>query len=575
MREQSNASHASFGNMKIDPHKLDMLDARISGEGGVESSTGFEPSRFSSEYTPPRSAMSFNDDSKSQPLVSFENDGEVSQSSCQTVHAGNLRPKNKSSTDGTPQPGKEQLDGNGITPPSKKKKTPSKRPASAIGDRHHTKKQPTSTESDIQRKKIRTKTKPVEQAKKSEAVSASATMNESTTANAPSQKQQLHQQSEAASKSESRDMHFYFGANSNPSSRSQPSQLSSPPALQSKKEHKSANQKSLHSFFGITTNKNNDGEKKGKDSGAPAGAKIAGPMKEKQASDDGSSSTQSQPRKAPQDATSPSRTTKKQSSGSKDDSSSEAANLQLEHKRLRGKIEELQKQLEDANARNNSIRNNQTMISTNLQRQLKSMKQELESVRRETNVKAAKAMNVIETLVREESIRAAKELRQQLASDGARLGRLVSSRVGLRSHDHWEDGHDPLVVKQRKAELKQKREALERRREELSKTSLEPEARASQHTNQSTDTVLESDASNSQADLSMMNEFDRFEANETIKMHLDEVRREEAKLNEQERALQIEKQAHVRALKRVASEDSSKFRLKYKVSWAYSITFAY
>ena len=138
MREQSNASHASFGNMKIDPHKLDMLDARISGEGGVESSTGFEPSRFSSEYTPPRSAMSFNDDSKSQPLVSFENDGEVSQSSCQTVHAGNLKPKNKGSTDGTPQPGKEQLDGDGITPPSKKKKTPSKRPASAIGDRHHT-----------------------------------------------------------------------------------------------------------------------------------------------------------------------------------------------------------------------------------------------------------------------------------------------------------------------------------------------------------------------------------------------------------------------------------------------------
>src|SRR5210317_1711027 len=203
MREQSNASHASFGNMKIDPHKLDMLDARISGEGGVESSTGFEPSRFSSEYTPPRSAMSFNDDSKSQPLVSFENDGEVSQSSCQTVHAGNLKPKNKSSTD-APQPGKEQLDGNGITPPSKKKTTPSKRPASAIGDRHHTKKLATSTESDIQSKKIRTKTKPPEEAKKLEAVSASATMSESTTASAPSQKQQLHQQSEVASKTESR-----------------------------------------------------------------------------------------------------------------------------------------------------------------------------------------------------------------------------------------------------------------------------------------------------------------------------------------------------------------------------------
>ena len=63
MDQQSNASHASFGNLKIDPHKLDMLDARISGEGGVESS--FEELSKLSSYTPPRSAMSeFNDDSK-------------------------------------------------------------------------------------------------------------------------------------------------------------------------------------------------------------------------------------------------------------------------------------------------------------------------------------------------------------------------------------------------------------------------------------------------------------------------------------------------------------------------------
>jgi tousled-like kinase len=207
------------------------------------------------------------------------------------------------------------------------------------------------------------------------------------------------------------------------------------------------------------------------------------------------------------------------------------------------------------------------MISTNLQRQLKSLKSELESVRRETNIKTTKAMDVIEKLVRDESIREAKDLRQKLASDGARLGRLVSSRVGLRSHDHWEDGHDPLVLKQRKAELKMKREALERRREDLAKAQqaqsnsevMSPESRSSQ-------TALESESSNSQIDLALMNEFDRFEANETIKMHLDEVRREEAKVNEEERALQIEKQAHVRALKRVASEDSSKFRLRRKVS---------
>ncbi len=565
MDQQSNASHASFGNLKIDPHKLDMLDARIIGEGGVESS--FEELSKLSSYTPPRSAMSeFNDDSKSnKPLVSFENDGEVSQSSCQTVHAGNLKAKAKDNVDKTPQHnGRQKIDDGGMTPPSsKKKRTPSKRPASAIGGRNPAKKQAGSIESETQSKKLKTKSKPSEDAKKSDVVSATS-ISESTTVTAgvPSQTEQQQQQqqqqqpTEALSKNESRDMHYYFGAHSNPS-RSQPSQVSSPPALHSKKEQKSANQKTLHSFLGITAKKNVDKEKKGKEENSTdAGVSKVGAAKEKQASDVS----------APQVTTLTSRPNKKkQPNANKDDTQSESNNLQLENKRLLSKIEELQKQLEDANARNNSIRNNQTMISTNLQRQLKSLKSELESVRCETNIKTTKAMEVIEKLVREESIREAKELRQKLASDGARLGRLVSSRVGLRSHDHWEDGHDPLVVKHRKAELKMKREALERRREDLAKAQANSGVIMSPE--RSTGTMLESGASNNHHDLAQMNDFDLFEANETIKMHLDEVRREEAKLNEEERALHIEKQAHVRALKRVASEDSSKFRLKHKVSY--------
>jgi len=568
MDQQSNASHASFGNLKIDPHKLDMLDARISGEGGVESS--FEELSKLSSYTPPRSAMSeFNDDSKSnKPLVSFENDNEASQASCQTVHAGNLKSKTKDNNDDKTSQyfGQPKIDNSGITPPSsKKKRTPSKRPASAIGGRQLAKKQVGSTESETQSKKLKTKTKPSEDTKKSDGgACVSATPSESTTATAGEQQQQ--QQSAEASKSESRDMHYYFGAHSNPS-RSQPLQLSSPPALHSKKEQKSANQKTLHSFLGITTKKHVDKEKKGKEeSCTDAGVAKAGAAKEKQLSDVSATSS-STLKQATQVNTLSSRPKKKKhSSSSKDDATSESNNLQIENKRMLIKIEELQKQLEDANARNNSIRNNQTMISTNLQRQLKSLKSELESVRCETSTKTTKAMDVIEKLVREESIREAKDLRQKLASDGARLGRLVSSRVGLRSHDHWEDGHDPLVVKHRKAELKMKREALERRREELAKAQANSGVESPER---STDTLLESESSNSHADLALMNDFDRFEASETIRMHLDEVRREEANLNEEERALLIEKQAHVRALKRVASEDSSKFRQKHKLDDRY------
>ena len=562
MDQQSNAS---FGNLKIDPHKLDMLHARISGgEGGVESS--FEELSKLSSYTPPRSAMSaFNDDSKSnKPIVSFENEGEASQSSCQTLHAGNLKSKHKCSNNKTPQNNiskQQRVDGSEVevTPPSsKKKRTPSKRPASAIGDRQLPKKHNMGAESEVQSKKLKTKAKPPADAKVSDGACGSIIASESTpSAGAHTQKEgQPHSQqhpAEASSKSESRDMHYYFGSNP---SRSQPLHVSSPPALQSKKEQKSANQRTLHSFLGITAKKNVGKGKRGKEDNI-ADAVIGNVGKDKLGQGGEVSAASSSPREAPQVAT-----PKKTSSSTNDSNgASESINLQLENKRMCSKIVELQKQLDEANARNNSIRNNQTMISTNLQRQLKSLKSELESVRSETNAKTSKAMDVIEKLVREESVREAKDLRQKLASDGARLGRLVTSRVGLRSHDHWEDGHDPLVLKHRKAELKVKREALERRREDLAKAKTNNENKSPER---STDTVLDSEASNN--DLVLMNDFDRFEASETIRMHLEEVRREEAKLYEEERALQIEKQAHVRALKRVASEDSSKFRQKHKVS---------
>ena len=56
------------------------------------------------------------------------------------------------------------------------------------------------------------------------------------------------------------------------------------------------------------------------------------------------------------------------------------------------------------------------------------------------------------------------------------------------------------------------------------------------------------------------NELDRMEAHETVRMHLDELRREN-----------VEKRAHVRALKLVSNEDSSKFRIKRKVRTVYPI----
>ncbi len=63
-----------------------------------------------------------------------------------------------------------------------------------------------------------------------------------------------------------------------------------------------------------------------------------------------------------------------------------------------------------------------------------------------------------------------------------------------------------------------------------------------------------------------MTDLDRMEAMETIRMHLDEVRKKEMELDAEERALNVEKRRHVRALKLVSNEDSSKYRARRKVS---------
>jgi tousled-like kinase len=59
--------------------------------------------------------------------------------------------------------------------------------------------------------------------------------------------------------------------------------------------------------------------------------------------------------------------------------------------------------------------------------------------------------------------------------------------------------------------------------------------------------------------------FDAREAIELVRFHLDTVRLQEHELAKEELALNDEKGAHIRALKRVASEDASRFRSRPKL----------
>jgi hypothetical protein len=687
----------------IDPHKLDILDKRIrgDGEGGIESAFSSPPPRSiispgtvgggiissggrrGSGSSRPRGNSLCNGDNVSNMTAttwvgsdanndndgdssnSGECDGASSRSSCQTVHHANLMrdgvPGGLTATDSgigkggiassvtESGPIQQQLL---LHPPnsnSKKKSTPSKRPVSAIGDRMQQVSPPLRPKSSVggngahhmkNETKSRTTTSTIAVTEEVSSMKGASQLNGATakqlqhvptppyatdaTSSAVSTSSGPPHTTTAASgpetsRSESRDstLYSYFGTSASAlsSSNHAATTTSNPPMIRLQQHHlsppilhskqpKMGNQRTLHSFLGISDKKqqqqqqsaeqeaNNEGGI-GELGGVGASTSAASSKSVTASSSSISSSSSSKKMKGSSShkvvsSTSDTSTTTMHDSAEQQQQQS----LVREIKRLHAQLSTLQKQLEEANARNNSIKNNQTLISANLQRQLKFVKAELEEVKRESHVRQLKAMETMEKFVREESMREAKELRQSLASDGARLGKLLSSRVsshhgggmmgGLvrssQSIETWEDGHAPKMIKVRRGELKVEKERLEKRMEELVCASqngghhgpeLGSESSAVVPSVQDGDSTLlvanELSDTNSSG-TAIMSDLDRMEAMETIKMHLHEVKKKEMELDAEERALNIEKRAHVRALKLVSNEDSSKFRSRRKVS---------
>ncbi|KAL7545394.1 hypothetical protein ACHAWF_008746 [Thalassiosira exigua] len=586
-------------NLKsVDERKLGILDRRIRGVGGVESS-----------FTPPRSVVTpvpgrprdgsehsgnLTEGGRDLSLMrsasvergnsndAMSDQGAPSNASCQTVHHANMMTDRENwggklcdsnaTKIGTREVSAATLTATSAKSGSKKKSTPSKRPVSAIGDRRITPTNRPSGSAGAGEKKARTKFQADENAgSRTSSVEPTNVNVESGRGDGCSALKQpaadhSSRGADQTSRSESRDtLYSYFGTSTSNQTNSNPprSQLSSPPALQSKSSSHKENlgkQRTLHMFLGIS-DKKGDRTHSSDDEGKKGGIKSE-PSEEKSKDDAagvssaGKSSSDSCPKKK--------KSSLKISSSRSSDTGPMHSGISLQEiKRLHTEISSLQKQLDDANARNNSIRNNQTLVSANLQRQLKHQKSELEDLKKESSEKMNKAMVVMETLVKTESVQEAKELRQKLASDGARLGRLVTSRVGpdglggIRSRviESWEDGHAPKMLKRRKEELKKKRDGLVSRRAELEKRTSFTAAPTPKSSN------------NHGENLMTMTDLDQMEAMETLRMHLDEMKKAEVDLEREERSLNIEKRAHVRALKLVSNEDSSRFRVRRKVNY--------
>mmetsp|Transcript_13032 Transcript_13032/g.19269 ORF Transcript_13032/g.19269 Transcript_13032/m.19269 type:complete len:887 (+) Transcript_13032:635-3295(+) len=237
------------------------------------------------------------------------------------------------------------------------------------------------------------------------------------------------------------------------------------------------------------------------------------------------------------------------------DSSSLEKNGTKELERLRIQCQQLEKLVHDRDEQLKAVANNQTIMHHSLKVALTRREAEMEQLKQESEQRTVTAQKCLEEMIRADCAREAKELREKLASDGARLGRLVYTRAGLHTVESWEDGHASKALKRRRVELKQKREELEERQRVARRAVKRIEMGEG----------MEQAEETTAGGLPVTNSLDAMEAEESVRWHLANLRQQEVELGEEEVALQAEKSAHVRALKRVASEDLSRFKARPKL----------
>jgi hypothetical protein len=204
------------------------------------------------------------------------------------------------------------------------------------------------------------------------------------------------------------------------------------------------------------------------------------------------------------------------------------------------KCQNLTKLLQDRDEQLKAVANNRTILQSALQTALTKKSAEHDLFQQVTAKRQAISNVVLEELLQWKSATSAKQLRERLATDGARLGRIVYARAGMRAVESWEEGYATKDLEQLKATLKSKRQALEERSNQLV-----------------------ADAKNGTAVQKSV--LEQVEGTEAVRMHLENCHKRKRELAEEEMTLNDEKGAHIRALKRVASEDASRFRSRPKV----------
>ena len=243
---------------------------------------------------------------------------------------------------------------------------------------------------------------------------------------------------------------------------------------------------------------------------------------------------------------------------------------------LQRKCQQWEQLCQEKDAQLKAVSNNRTILQTATQTALKQREEELATTQETYNSYVSKVNVVLEDLMRKQALQDVQRLREQLATDGARLGRIVYTRAGMRSVESWEDGTESRHLQERRAQIMAQKKKLEERQRQAKAAVQVFTAQQQQQTSDNKENgPNQPDAAASHTKspvakpvvegITLKTKLDALEALESVRFHLDTVQRKLKELQEEEQRLQEEKVEHIRALKRLASEDGSRFRSRPKV----------
>jgi hypothetical protein len=217
-----------------------------------------------------------------------------------------------------------------------------------------------------------------------------------------------------------------------------------------------------------------------------------------------------------------------------------------------------------------TVLNNRTIQYATLQASLAQKDAALQQSWQSHQDFSGRTRTVLERLYAQEAERDAAALRQRLANTGARLGRLVHSRAGMRMVETWHEGPARQELMEQRQALQQQRQNLERRQAAAKRAMKQAGARHDKDDGSAKEGTLNNTSPDQEVltvgGIEIRTQFDAIEAMESVRYHLSVIRKEEKELITAEQKLEDEKVMHIRALKRVSSEDASRFRSRPKAS---------